>query len=328
MNALLAAVARVKLARVSDAFVAALVSAPLEYRSTLKSWAYARNFPRHSFVPTPESEYQCAICGLGEDAEVESVADAKRKGEFLPAAPEYALADLEHFLTLPKVAPTKEDRACLKRILATSAATGSALAARLEIPRTNKYSRDGFVETLGACGILDTPDHAGALTRFVSFWEATERPQLNSELEVPACFWRGSDGLNREAVARVFPGFQGKARRCPSRAVAGTSVKVRKLELNPGDLIELEFRGRKIRAVMLGADGKFPVVEFLGYRIGPFREAPRFRPDPLSLEGMELFGPVMPVKMSVVGRMKARKVSGFRRVLPRNLLYVLTRVLA
>ncbi len=361
------AVNKVSRRDVADAFVASLTSAPATYRATLRSWAYASNFPEHGFLPSlGDASYECAVCGLSksEDLERSDTIASKEDGGFVDTRPTDALVDLEHFAGLPRVRPTDADRACLRKMLEIAGAqsakvTGSMLGERWGklIPRTNKYTRASFVETLGACGILQTDDHPGFFTRFVEAWEMNEAPRLSGEMDSPASFWTGADGLDFDAVESFFPelGLRNKSKpRLPVRKIVREAVRLKrtKIELAPGDLVDLGFEDLHVIGVMLGSDGKgCPVIEFYGgsfkkvptpaelrkrgaHTVGPYRDAPAWRREPFALEEMEALPRVMSVPITVIAhdaeppRAKGEPRSVFRRILGRNLLYMLSTVVA
>lgn len=123
-------------------------------------------------------------------------------------------------------------------------------------------------------------------------------------------------------------------------------------EISPGELLGIEFHGRWIAGVALGrhVEGKrsVPVVEFFRgswaseptpealasqpvRAVGPFLEAPIWRREPLALDGLELFGPVMPARLKLLGRAAeppdtlglVLHQQSYRVIAPQNLLYVL-----
>jgi len=334
---------------------------------TLRSWAYALNFPAHPFQESPGAERpggakgQCVICGL---APVEEAVQA--------------LTDLEAFAKHRIAEPTIEDVARFDRMLgALAELPPDARASDLDrawkglVPKSNRYSRAALVETLGACSILRTVDHPGHFTRWIGFWETNERPTLKGELPPPAGFWTRSDGIGREALDLLFPqegigrdrfprdrGPEREADPVPVTLPQSKKAKRPALELAPRDLVGIEQYGRWLLGVVLGRhrgpDGECPVVEFFAgsvealpdsvellrdrsaRAVGPYRDGPTWRREPLALHGLELFGSTWSERVERVargvpppqGRDLGPAPNGYRVVLARNTLYALKAVQA
>jgi hypothetical protein len=355
----------VSLKDASNAFIASLGSAPKRYRPVLGHVAYATNLPKHAFTPSlGEQDYTCAICGATEeDNEIDDNEEYLAKGDTVFADVASAMADLESYAKLPRVTPTPEDHdrfdamlAVLAHLPAKARATDLAKAWAPVVPRTNAYARAALVEIFGICGILETPDHPGHLTRWVGFWEYQELPSTNGDGRPPEVWWRREYGVNLAALNHVFPGKKFPATTQPNaRPIADSPIRIPKkgknaaLELQPGDLLAIEYEKRWVAGVVLGAhvEGKktLPVIEFYegswaerptpndlkkrkARLVGPFREGSRMRREPLALEEIELFGPVMPVRleriaMSYEPPTSKDPIEPFRVVAARNLLYLL-----
>ena len=185
--------------------------------------------------------------------------------------------------------------------------------------------------------------------------EEASRPPLQ-----PRC-QSGARRDDRRALELVFP-QQGiertrfAERAAPHRPIEPGAVIVPKkgkspaLELRTGDLVGFEVEGHWLAGVVLGihsAENRVrPVLEFFDHpfasrpdarglaeakarTVGPYREAPHSRREPLALEGLELLGPVMGVRMERLARDHAPPSSGgapathFRSVASRNLLHLL-----
>jgi hypothetical protein len=347
VHALRAVATKVDLQVAAAAFLASLGSAPKRFRTPLFRAAYAANFPSHAFTPSAgEQSYLCAICGMSKSEVLDHVAQRawREKGDTGGASATAALLDLEDFVANPTPTPGASDVACFDRMLEAIAglpAEGRAtdltkLWAKV-VPRTNAYSRASLVATLGACGLLETLDHPGHLTRWVGFWEYEEVPQLNGDMRPPAAWWRGADGVARAALDELFPQegimrtrFEGRRRvrsLDPGPSVVPRAKGAPKgstaLELARGDLLGIAFAGRHMAAVVVGrhleGERAIPVVEFFDQTwaskpspreigeasarlVGPHRAAPDWRREPLALDGMELFGTVMDVQLERLAR--------------------------
>lgn len=322
VSALRAAVRAVTLEAVANAFLASLGSAPSAARAALAHYAYAANLPAHSFQPTPGAQsYLCIVCGNDLDV---------------------PLAELQTFASLPAVKPTADDVAIFDAMLGEIAALPATaratdLAKRWKLPRSNRHARMSLVETLGACGLLETLDHPGRLTRWVGFWEHEEIPALSGDLRPPAAWWRGDDGVNRAALDLVFPHRGIKRARFPKRR-AWRAIQTGPSErgFDMGDLVGITYQGRTLRGIVVGrhvVDAKraIPVVEFFAgdsktlRHVGPYRDAPTWRREPLALDGLKHYGTTMPVTLARLGKARVPRpaATGYRVVTARNLLYIL-----
>lgn len=368
---LLRAASAVSLRTAAEGFLASLVDGPLRHRSALGHLAFASNLPEHAFLPSRSQSYKCAICGASKVEAIDRDRLEKRlaKDETSLADPAAALVDLEGFARLPSAKPTPKDRACFDAMLAMIEALPPEARARdvikgLRVPRSNGSARASIVEALGACGVFDGPDHVGHLTRWVGFWEHEEAPS-SGETRPPEAWWRRAYGVSREALDHVFP-FDGidRARFPPrpamSRPIVSRRVSVPKkgaqpaLLLSPGDVVTFGGKGHWVAGVVLGAhEGPkraHPVFEFYAEAfskrpeaqallraaprlVGPYREAPHARREPLALEGMEFLGGVMGVKVERIAEghpvpKSAAVVSPYRVVATRNLLYLMATLAA
>ncbi len=362
------AVGAVSLRAAAEGFVASLVEGPLRVRSTLGHLAFASNLPEHPFTPNRGSQsYMCAICGASRETELDRDALEERLARNATAMADLAaaLVDLEGFAKLPPAKATAADLACFDAMLAVIAelppeGRAATLLEKFRVPKSNRYDRGSLVETLGACGVFDTHDHVGHLTRWIGFWEYEEVPSLSGDMRPPEAWWRRSSGVSREALDTVFP-MEGVDRaRFPARPIAprpiekASIVVPRKgpqpaLKLDAGDVVAFGFQDRWVAGVVLGAHRGakrlHPIIEFheevfaelpdsralqngSPRLVGPYREAPHARREPLALEGMEFLGGVMGVMVEriAVDHPAIRSnvaVSPYRVVATRNLLYLM-----
>lgn len=357
-----AEVAAISPTQARDAFIASLSSAPLRFRSVLGHYAYAANFPDHRFEPTlGHHSYMCRECGLSaaEEVDEDEHEDRREDGSFLVSDPVAAMLDLEDFKATAKATPTAADFDVFDKMLTAIAKlpkksrASALLKAWSFVKRTNKYSRDAMIATLGACGLLETIDHPGHLTRWVSHWEYEEVPSLSGEMKPPEAWWTASDGVNRAALDFLFKHKAINRTRFVARAwkrkIAKATSRAGNLTLSPGDRIGIQVHGRHLVGVVLGAhEGKIPVIEMYagtwpapptekelakaGPRlVGPHRAAPTFRREPLALDGLELYGKVTTgVGFEVLARdcdppttKLPLPTYGYRVIAPRNMGYIL-----
>lgn len=203
--------AKVQAGEVTDAFLASLTTRRLDLRSALGSYAVARHFPPHKHEG---GRGACRICGgydlpegEAEDLNVFNFERFKWGGVRHDRAA-YAAFDLERFLAGERPKPTEQDKLVLRSIVdAIEGAEGDMTAPKLQgqlsgLFKSNKAEREVVLAILGFCGILRTPGHPAYWDHFVPY---VDRVARDVEMAYPACWWRGRDGLDRDALRRVFP---------------------------------------------------------------------------------------------------------------------------
>lgn len=193
------------------AFVASLGSGRLDVRSALGSFAVLQHLQPHPLAPMLGGS--CRICGLHQ--EVPSDPNVLSFERFRWAGVRrddvlYCTTDLELFASAPDpLASFDEGRVALDVLLddlrgrpddARPAQVARTLPAAV---RGAAAGREAVVEILGVAGVLRTPDHPSFRTSFVPADERQDRPG-RSELAYPARRWRGSSGLDEEAVGDWF----------------------------------------------------------------------------------------------------------------------------
>jgi hypothetical protein len=194
---------------VADGFLVSLSTKHLDHRSALGSYAVLRLFPRHGYSP---KEKQCAVCGLYEQGRENVLGFERLKwGGVRHDQPLYTLFDLEQFLKSNRARPSASDVRLFRELLRiieavppdTSAAMLSKHLASADF-KSNKAERDVMIGILGLCGILGTAAHPGYVQRFVPYSERELPPRGFVDMHYPACWWRGSDGINREVLTLYF----------------------------------------------------------------------------------------------------------------------------
>lgn len=203
---------RIRAEDVADAFLASLTTRRLDLRSALGSYAVIRHLPEHRHTG---GRGACGICGeynqsrAGTDLNVLNFERFKWGGvrhQHLV----YAAFDLEQFLAAGRPAPTQEDRAVLRSILdAIEGVNADVTAAQLQgklssLFKSNKAEREIVIGILGYCGILQAAEHPGYWDGFVPNDGRELPPRRFVDMSYPACWWRGRDGVDREAVRRIF----------------------------------------------------------------------------------------------------------------------------
>jgi hypothetical protein len=211
-----AALERVSLRQVADGFLSSLSTRRVEWRSALGSYSVARWLPTHAHMPETFGELRCRICGLYEDPTGEeqdlNVLNFERLkwGGVRHSDPIYATLDLELFAGAPPPAPSEEDLRIFRDLvecLVSVSPTLTSAQLHKHFPvslKANKAERDQIVAILGLCGILGTVQHPGFGERFVPEHERQLPDRHFVDMAYPACWWRGSDGLNEDRLREAF----------------------------------------------------------------------------------------------------------------------------
>jgi hypothetical protein len=196
---------------ISRAFVASLIRRRPEYRSAMGSFALARLLPEHEPMRPPGHGLWCGICGelIGDDHIDWNVLNFERVkwGGVRHGRPSYAAFDLTLFRRLPEITPSREDWELLRSILHVAATQpAEARPADLEralgkVLKSNKAERQILLQILGYAGILQSRAIPALLQRFTPAVEQV----TETEWSFPMSGWRGSDGVQMDAVAFWFP---------------------------------------------------------------------------------------------------------------------------
>ncbi len=197
---------------IANGFLASLSARRVYLRSALGSYAVLRHFPPHEFSII---DLRCATCGTyvrTTDLIDLNILNFERLkwGGVRHLDPVYATFDCGQFAHLPYPTPTRADVEILHALLHTIASvpprtTAAELQKHLtRVLPSNKSERDILVGILGLCGILATPGHPSFFQRFIPQAERAEPSRAYCEMPYPACWWKGSDGIDREALAFWF----------------------------------------------------------------------------------------------------------------------------
>jgi hypothetical protein len=201
---------------VGGAFLASLSCRRLEIRSALGSYAVLRHLPPHEHHD-PDSP--CRVCGEydtpDEDVDLNVLNFERFKwGGVRHDQPVYATFDLERFLTIDPPSPTDADSATFLGILrAIESVPPDTTVPRLVktlagLLPSNKSEREILINILGYTGILAVPDHAGYFTGFVPPEERELPPHRFADVGYPACWWKGRNGIDRDALSSWFPALE------------------------------------------------------------------------------------------------------------------------
>jgi hypothetical protein len=196
---------------VGAAFLSSLTTRRLDLRSALGSLAVGRHLPEHGYQP--DDSHHCRICGLPST----SVADLNvlnferfKWGGVRRDDVTYIAFDLELFHRAPRLPLDEDDVELGHRLLDSVAAsppadTAAKVVTSLTFIKGNKAERDALLEILSVAGVLETPEHRGYRTAFVSFSDRESTSAHFEDRHYPLPWWRARNGVNHEAVGEWFP---------------------------------------------------------------------------------------------------------------------------
>lgn len=202
---------------VANAFLYSLSTRKLEYRSALGSYWYAVSIPYHTC-----NMNLCCLCNWSswkKEPEQYDLAhgvnvynfERFKWGGVRHTHANYALFDLQEFLKLPKVNPTKQDRKILHEILdcveqlepKNKAGKLQKLITKKKILKSNAQEVDIILNILGICGVLASEAYPCYVDRFVDVYHRNP-PELTNDRIYPLNRWRVCDGVNKNRYKIVF----------------------------------------------------------------------------------------------------------------------------
>lgn len=192
----------VSLEDAAQAFLYSLSSRDVDYRYILASFVYARSW--FSFDRGQTQEVPEKLTGTFFNW-------VKHKGGGIWGTIGKPIFYLEQFVSMERRAASDADVEILRSILELAdsiddEASGSALATAIRTAKLlpcNQAEAVGVVETLGICGILETPGHPGFLHSFTPPLER-DTGDLRQSLSYPLNWWHAVDGANWENAVEVF----------------------------------------------------------------------------------------------------------------------------
>ncbi len=192
----------VSLEDAAQAFLYSLSSRDVDYRYILASYVYARSW--FSFDRGQTQEVPQKLTGTFFNW-------VKHKGGGIWGTIGKPIFYLEQFVSMERRAASDADVEILRSILELAdsiddEASGTALATAIRTAKLlpcNQAEAVGIVETLGICGILETPGHPGFLRSFTPPLER-DTGDLRQSLSYPLNWWHGSDGVNWENAAGAY----------------------------------------------------------------------------------------------------------------------------
>ena len=182
-------------------------------RAALSAYACATHLPQHAF--TAQDQLNCQVCSFFKEREVNFIALNRVRfliGAALFGSPSHIAFQLQEHSAGPKERPGNLDLmvSILDLIRNVPAVTKPKdllkLLRKLPGIKMSEEEGRGFLDLLGHCGILQTPEHPGLLYRYTNLGLAP-RSARSSDWSYPMDFWRGEHGLNQDALDYWFSDY-------------------------------------------------------------------------------------------------------------------------
>ena len=199
--------------KAGTAFVSGLSTNQPALKSALGSLAVALHMPAHPFS-AQRNGFSCDICGAYEsdgEQDLNQLNFERHKwGGVRHTDPFYIAFDLERFVAEPAPPASKNDEQILASILETVEAVppGARLAdlvkAIAPIVPGNNAQRRTAIEILGYAGVLRIPEYPGFFRSFTPQINREDTPWSKDDWAYPVRWWRGGNGIDKEAVTFWF----------------------------------------------------------------------------------------------------------------------------
>lgn len=204
------AVSAVTPEQVSSAFLASLTTRRLDLRSALGSYAIGQHLRHHSWT----GRGNCNECGGNDSPEPQDMNvlnfERLKWGGVRHGSPIYVALDLELFAQTEIPSVTKDDVKIFNLILETAKSLPPTARARDlekaigEFFKSNKAEREVLLQILGYAGVLESKGYPGFFKNYVPPGRRDLPPANRIDWTYPFAWWRGSDGLNQNAVSHWF----------------------------------------------------------------------------------------------------------------------------
>ncbi|MGU3492685.1 hypothetical protein ACLBXM_01465 [Xanthobacteraceae bacterium A53D] len=213
-----AAVGKLEIGQVMQAFVAGVGGSAPRGRQILISYAWALHLPAAMAAAAPA----LPDCGLREPVKLDVTKELMRLalGYVWNEMPERYLPDLEAAAAEGLPEPTADDRARFAALVAfiaaqpadtTPGALETAIGREKLLPGTDKYARYGILQGLAECGIMPNPAVPPSLDQHVprAAYHAAHRELKGaprSDIVLPLAGWRGAHGIDQARLDQLLPG--------------------------------------------------------------------------------------------------------------------------
>jgi hypothetical protein len=197
---------------VVDNFLAGIYNNQPQFRTALSAYAIMTKFPEHDYQTTTGNE--CCICGLRRNNEVDLTFRNRvryNSGAIVSTRPDKLAFFLSRHNIEEHLQPVSEDIALFSRIITLIINSPYdekpiTLVKKIRkipgIKMTVEQTRS-FIDLLGHAGILQTDKHLGFIYKYTNLGLAPSSSR-SSDWSYPVDFWRGSDGINKDAFLYWF----------------------------------------------------------------------------------------------------------------------------
>lgn len=201
---------------VVKAFVSSLSTHRLELRSALGSYASGRLLYKHNFKSSEEnysSPGSCVVCSQFEGPEKVDLNvlnfERFKFGGVRHSQPIYIWFDINQLKEQEILEPTEQDililKSLLQRISELQAGKLSDAPNSLNgILKGNKNERNGLIEILGYCGILNVPDYPELNKKYTPVYLRKHSSYSRSDWSFPADIWLPEYGVNSDNIKFWF----------------------------------------------------------------------------------------------------------------------------
>ncbi len=202
-------------------FLASLSTRYLDWRCGLPVFAILQNFPQHDIIieywePVKDNVFErCKICKFDKERKENFIFENQIRfeigGLISHNLKNYFLFLREHN-KLEEVKPTQQDLEIFSTLMEIIINVKDNENVKTEVQKnigkikgfkSNIYQRKVLLETLGYCGILETSEHKSPFHEFI-LMNYAPRTSISSDWLYPVDFWKGKDGINKQAFKFWF----------------------------------------------------------------------------------------------------------------------------